>query len=334
MKGKYLIPAATAALAVLAVISACIGSFPLSVSQIIDIVQGDLTDCMESRVFWNLRLPRVFMGMAAGAVLSLAGAIYQTIFRNPLASPDLTGVASGASFGAACAIVMGTGRSIEIMAGSFLMGLLSLVLVLLLVRASKLQQMGSYILAGIIVSSISDAGLMILKYMADPERELAAIEFWIMGSLGSITAEKAYPQFLFILAPLFLLLLFHRQAIILSLGTEHARAMGLDPKLWRGIFLGLSTLMIAAVVCVTGTIAFVGLIAPHLAFMILKRRNRDFFILSSLIGSGILLIADVLARSLAGGAELPLSIMTILLSVPMLIFLLCGKRGENHERIL
>ncbi len=334
MKQRHMIITAAVILAILSVASACIGSFPLTPGEILAIIRGDLTDCIEARVFWQLRLPRVCMGLAAGAVLSLAGAMYQTIFRNPLASPDLTGVASGASFGAACAIVLGSGKAAEIMMGSFLMGLLSLLLVLLLVRMARFQQMSSYIMAGIIVSSLADAGLMMLKTVSDPERELAAIEFWIMGSLGGITADKMTAQIVFIIVPFFVLLLFYRQAVILSLGSEHARSMGLDPRLWRSMFLGLSTLMIAAVVCVTGTIAFIGLIAPHLAFMILKRRNGTYFVLSSLMGAGILLIADMLARSLAGGAELPLSIMTILLSVPMLIFLLCGRKGDGDERII
>ena len=308
-------------------ISACIGSFRLSPSEIWDILTWKITGTIGARVFWQLRLPRVIMGLAAGAALGLSGAVYQTIFRNPLASPDLTGVASGASFGAACAIVFGAGGAVEIMAGSFFMGILSLLLVLLLVQAARLPQTGRYILAGIIVSSLADAGLMVLKIMADPERELPAIEFWTMGSLADMTADKLFPQMLCILLPLAVLLLFHRQALMLSLGTEHARSMGLDPKFWRVLFLGLSTFMIAAVVSVTGVIAFIGLMAPHLAYLCLKHRGRNYFFLSAVLGSALLLTADIFARSLSGGAELPLSILTVFLAVPLLIFLLCGQKG-------
>ncbi len=308
-------------------LSACVGSFPLSLSQIRDIVTGVELDTMGSRVFWQLRLPRGVMGVAAGGALSLAGCVYQTIFRNPLASPDLTGVASGASFGAAWALVLGTGSAAQVMLGSFAMGMLSLVLVLMLVKFAGFHQMSSYILSGIIVSSLADAGLMCLKIMADPERELAALEFWTMGSLGSITLEKLFPQLVFILIPVALLLVFSRQAIILSLGTEQARSMGLSPGLWRGILLGLSTLMIASLVSLTGVIAFVGLIGPHLAFLIRRRRDKGYFLLSALMGADLLLIADMLARSLWKGAELPLSILTVFLAVPLLVALLRRQRG-------
>ena len=335
MKQKHLVLVfACISILILIAVSACIGSYPLSPAEILDILCGRISDTMSSRVFWQLRLPRVLMGVAAGAALGLSGAIYQTIFRNPLASPDLTGVASGASFGAACAIVLGAGSGMEIMTGSFLMGIVSLVLVLFLVRASRFQQTGSYILAGIIVSSLADAGLMILKIMADPERELPAIEFWTMGSLADMTAGKLFPQILCILLPLALMLLCNRQTIILSMGSEHARSVGLDPTLWRIVFLGLTTFMISAVVSITGVIAFVGLIAPHIAFLLLKRRDWSYFYLSTLFGSVLLLIADIFARSLSNGAELPLSILTVFLAVPLLIFLLCGRKGGSHDSII
>ena len=317
-------------LAVLAALSACVGSYPLSPGEIWRILLGQAGDTMEARVFWQLRLPRVVMGVMAGGVMSLSGAVYQTIFSNPLASPDLTGVASGASLGAACAIVLGNGGALQLMLGAFAAGMLSAVFVLLLVWASRFRQTASYILAGIIVSSVADAGLMCLKVMADPERELAAIEFWTMGSLGSITAGKLFPNLLVMGVPFVLLLLFHRQAVMLSLGEEQARSMGLNPSLWRGIFLTLSTLMIAALVSVTGVISFVGLIGPHIAFRVHRRRDRGFFLLSSLVGAVLVLAADMLARSLWKGAELPLSILTVFLAVPVLISLLRGRKGEFH----
>ena len=326
-----LLPIVMIAVVLTAICSICIGSYSLSLEQILQILSGELQDTMESRIFWQLRLPRVIMGLVSGGALGLAGGIYQTIFRNSLASPDLTGVASGASFGAACAIVLGAGSGVQIMGGSFLMGMLSLAFVLLLVHISGMEKTGSYILSGIIVSSLADAGLMMLKFMADPERELAAIEFWTMGSLATITDEKIFPQILFIIIPMVLLLFWHRQALMLSLGTDHARSLGLSPGLWRAVFLGLSTLMIAGVVSVTGVIAFVGLIAPHIAFMLYPRRNSTYFGLCVFIGGIILLISDILARTLAEGAELPLSILTVLMSVPILIVLLYKWKGEAND---
>ncbi len=327
LKGSRAITVASVLLVVLVLLSICVGSYPLSPGDIFQILSGNVRDTMDSRIFWQLRLPRVVMGLMAGAVLSLAGTVYQTIFRNPLASPDLTGVASGASFGAACAIVLGSGSATQIMVGSFVMGMAALGLVLLLVKSAGLQQLSSFILAGIIVSALADAGLMCLKIMADPERELAALEFWTMGSLGSFTYSKLFPQVLFMLIPFALLLLFHRQILILSLGSEHARSMGLSPTFWRVILLVLTTFMVASLVSVTGVIAFVGLIGPHIAFLMYHRRSRGYFVLCALIGADLLLIADMLARSLWKGAELPLSILTVFLAVPALAALLHRRKG-------
>lgn len=316
-------------LAVLAVVSLFVGSYPLSVREIFDILAGKLGDAMPARVFWQLRLPRMCMGLISGLSLGVAGGVYQTIFRNPLASPDLTGVASGASLGAACVIVLGAGASGEIMAGAFTMGMLALGLVLFLVRAARLERTGSYILAGVVVSALAEAGLMALKVMADPERELAALEVWTMGSLASITASKVVLPAITVAVCLGLLLLFRREVLMLSLGEESARSMGLDPTVWRALLLGVTTLMVAAVVSVTGVISFVGLIAPHIAFLLLGRRGGPYLPLCGLVGGVVLLCADLLARSLSPGAELPLSIFTVLFAAPVLVALLC-RRGERY----
>lgn len=315
--------------AVLALLSVRVGSYPLSTGQILDILSGGLAGTTPAHVLWNLRLPRVGMGLLAGWALGMAGGVYQTVFRNPLASPDLTGVTSGASFGAAWAIVLGAGTSLQIMGGAFIMGSLSLLLVLALVRWAGMERTGAYILAGVIVSSAADAGLMVLKTIADPEGELAAIEFWTMGSLSAMTGDKLRGAASAILIPLALLLLFRRQALTLSLGEEGARALGLEPRRWRGLLLGLTTLMVAAVASVAGVIAFLGLIAPHIAFLLLGRRGGPYLPLCALMGGAILLAADLLARGFSQGAELPLSIWTVLFGAPVLTALLLRGREES-----
>lgn len=315
--------------AVLALLSVRVGSYPLSTGQILDILSGGLAGTTPAHVLWNLRLPRVGMGLLAGWALGMAGGVYQTVFRNPLASPDLTGVASGASFGAAWAIVLGAGTSLQIMGGAFIMGSLSLLLVLALVRWAGMERTGAYILAGVIVSSAADAGLMVLKTIADPEGELAAIEFWTMGSLSAMTGDKLRGAASAILIPLALLLLFRRQALTLSLGEEGARALGLEPRRWRGLLLGLTTLMVAAVASVAGVITFLGLIAPHIAFLLLGRRGGPYLPLCALMGGAILLAADLLARGFSQGTELPLSIWTVLFGAPVLTALLLRGREES-----
>ncbi len=306
----------------LGTVSLFVGSFPLSLPQIGSILTGGMEGTLEAQVFWQLRFPRMCMGLLAGWALGLAGGVYQTVFRNPLASPDLTGVASGASLGAACAIVLGAGTRLEIMGGSFLMGMAALALVLLLVGAARLERTGSYILAGVIVSSLAEAGLMTLKVMADPERELAAIEVWTMGSLSAMTADKLpLPAAAVVLCTVTLLLL-RRPILMLSLGDEQARSLGLDPVFWRGVLLTLTTLMVAAVVSVLGAVAFVGLIAPHIARLLLGRRGGPYLPLCGLVGGAVLLCADLPARVYT----LPLSIFTVLLAVPVLAALLWRRK--------
>ena len=308
--------------------SVCVGAYPLSLGQIGQLLLGGLRDTMESRVFFILRLPRTAMAVLAGLALGAAGGVYQTVFRNPLASPDLTGVAGGASFGAAAAIVLGAGSAGQIMGGAFACGLLSLGAVLGLVKAARADRTATYVLAGILVSALAEAGVMLLKTLADPEKELAAIEYWTMGSLAGMTLAKLAAAAPPVLAGLGLVLAFRRQAALLSLGDESARASGLEPGRWRGLLLGLTTLMVAAVVSVAGGIAFVGLIAPHIAYGLLRRRGGAFLPLCALVGADLLLAADLLARSAGGGAELPLSIFTVLFAAPVLAGLILKGRGN------
>ena len=173
------------AVAALAAAGLLIGSFPLSFSEILRDPGG-----LSARVFWQLRLPRTLMGLAGGWALGMAGGVYQTVFANPLASPDLTGVSGGASLGAAAAIVLGAGGRLSVTLFSFAFGMAALAAVLGLVSTARLQRTGSYLLAGVIVSSLAEAGLMVLKTLADPEGQLGAIESWTMGSLSAVTAEK------------------------------------------------------------------------------------------------------------------------------------------------
>lgn len=328
MKKRYLLFVMIVLLVIVFGISLTVGSYSLSLSEIGHLLCGGMSDEMAQQVFFQLRIPRVVMGLLAGSVLGIAGGVYQLIFRNPLASPDLTGVASGASFGAALMIVIGATSAIEMMFGAFVMGIASLLLVIFLVKITGVQRATTYILAGIVISALADAGIMIFKYMADPVSELAAIEFWTMGSLASITFHKMLISLSSVIVPLLLVLLCRRQIVMLSLGDENAKYLGLNASLLRMIILILTTWMVASIVSITGVISFVGLIAPHIAYLILKKRTDHFLLLSGCIGALIIMVGDMLARSLVTGAELPLSILTIIFSAPVLIFWMWKQRGQ------
>lgn len=308
-------------------LSACIGSYPLSLSDILRVIAGKAVGEMGEKVFFTLRLPRVMMGVAAGASLGLCGSVFQLLFRNPLASPDLVGVASGAGAGAACAIVLGTGSMELVMGGAFLGGMAALSGVFLLVWHSGSNCPGSFILGGILIASLADAAIMLLKHGADSEGKLAAIEFWTMGSLSAVTASKTACVLALCLPCLAMLVLFHREIVLLSLGDEQAGMLGLSAGKMRLLLLTLATLSVAGVIAVTGVIAFVGLLAPHGAYLILRRKNRAYLWMSMLTGAILTVAADCFARSVTDG-ELPLSIFTTLCAVPFLFyFLRTAKTG-------
>lgn len=329
MKNKrILISTIVATFIIIICLSLTIGSYDLSINDIINILTNQEVLPIQKNVFYNLRLPRIVMGLFTGLALGLAGAVYQMLFTNPLASPDLTGVASGSSLGAAIAIVIGAGTTFEKTIGAFVFGMLSLVLVIALVKTTGRQRTSTYILAGIVISSLANAGIMLLKYIADPLGELATIEFWTMGSLGAITADKMYISLISGLIPLIILCLLHRQIVILSLGDENARYLGLNAKTQRIIILVLATWLVASVISVTGVISFVGLIAPHITYLIMKKRTGCFYVISGLAGTIIVLVADMLARSISTGVELPLSVLTILFSTPVLVFWMYQQRGQ------
>lgn len=334
VRGRCVFAAVCFLLVVLTLVSLAAGSYPLKLEDIAasfaEFFLPRETQTMQTRVFWSLRFPRTATALLSGMVLGMCGGIYQMLFQSSLASPDLTGIASGASLGAAVAIVCGVHTSFVRMGCAFLGGMLSLALVLLLVRASGRERVGTYILSGIIISAVADAGLMVMKTVADPERQLAAIDFWTMGSLAAVSSEKTLPLACLTVPAILLLLLFRRLLTMLSLGGDECRSMGLNPNVWRAILLTLATLAVSACVSVTGVIGFVGLIAPHITHFLYRRRSGAYLALCGMVGGVILLAADLAARTLGGGAELPISIFTVAAGVPVLLVLLCAGREEQR----
>ena len=311
----------TILLMVVVLISLLSGKYQLSLTEILSANEEQL------RVFLTLRLPRTLMALAAGFALGAAGMVYQTVFQNSLASPDMIGVTSGASAGAAFAILFLGGSFAAVTGSAFIGSMLALVIALLLASLSK-GNSSSLILAGIAVHSIAQTTLMLLKLCADPERELASIEYWIMGSLNGITLKKI-PGALLIVALCFLALtLLYRQILLLSVDEDEAALLGVSVGKMRLLILILATLMISAVISVTGIISFVGLLAPHSARLLLKNHRLPTFFLSAMIGSMILCLADILART-AAASELPVSVFTSLLGAPFLLFLLMRRRDER-----
>ena len=294
------------------------GKYPITLS---GLAAGDP---MALRPFTVLRLPRAVMGLVGGFGLGIAGFVYQTVFRNPLASPDIIGVSSGASAGAAFAILfVSAAPSTTLFA--FFGALLAVCLSLGLTALSPVRDHSSIVLAGIAVHALAQTVLMLLKLMADPEKQLASIEYWIMGSLSGVTASKIPFPVVIILISSALVFLLHRHLLALSVREDEARMLGVSVRKTRFFVLFLATLTVAAAVSVTGLISFVGLLAPHTARLLTGHNRKSACFLSGLIGSFLLLTADILAKSLAA-VELPVSIFTSLLGAPFLIYLILSER--------
>lgn len=302
-------------LIVVLVWSVITGQYPLTLKSLLS------GDTMSIMVFKRLRLPRALMGVIGGFGLSISGYIYQLIFKNPLASPDIVGVSSGASAGAALAIVAVSASVPVISISAFIGAVTALIITLLTAYLVPGRNSYTIVLAGIAIHSVAQTILMFLKLAADPEKQLASIEYWIMGSLNGISRDSLAIPFLTTLAGFIIMAMLYRQVLILSTSEEEAVSLGVNVTILRFITLMLATLVVSSIICVTGLISFIGLIAPHIARLLTKRNDIFTYITSGLTGAILLTLADILARSVST-SELPVSIFTSLLGAPLLIILL------------
>ena len=307
-------------MAALAAASLFVGKYPLTLS---GLLAGDE---MQVRVFWTLRFSRTVMGAAGGFALGAAGFVYQTVFRNPLASPDVIGVSSGASAGAAAGILFLSGAA-EVTLAAFGGALAAVGLALALSTLDRSGRKGTIVLAGVAVHALAQTALMSLKLMADPEKELASIEYWIMGSLNGISGYSIGGNMVLCAVCVMTLFLLHRQILLLAAEEGEVRMLGVRVGQLRLAVLLAATLVVSCVVSLTGLISFVGLLAPHGARLLTRRNGPGTMLLGGLLGGILLTGADILARS-AGPTELPVSIFTSLLGAPFLIFLIVRGRRE------
>ena len=306
------------------------GQYPLTLKSLLS------GDTMSIMVFKRLRLPRALMGVIGGFGLSISGYIYPVsythllIFKNPLASPDIVGVSSGASAGAALAIVAVSASVPVISISAFIGAVTALIITLLTAYLVPGRNSYTIVLAGIAIHSVAQTILMFLKLAADPEKQLASIEYWIMGSLNGISRDSLAIPFFTTLAGFIVIALLYRQVLILSTSEEEAVSLGVNVTSLRFIILMLATLIVSSIICVTGLISFIGLIAPHIARLLTKRNDIFTYITSGFTGAILLTLADILARSVSP-SELPVSIFTSLLGAPLLIILLI--RANKKEAL-
>lgn len=278
----------------------------------------------------DIRLPRIVAALLVGGALSVAGAAYQGLFRNPMVSPGILGVSAGAGLGAAIAILLGLGMA-GIQAGAFLSGLLAVGITWAI--GASFARRGDpvllMVLAGIIVGTLFTAFISLTKFVADPYNTLPTITFWLMGSLASISAGDLALAAPPILAGMALLLAMGWTLNVLSFGDEEARALGLATGRLRFLVILGATLATAGAVAISGIVGLVGLIVPHVARLLVGPDHRVLLPVSTLLGAIFLLAVDDLARALFA-VEIPLGIVTSVIGAPFFLYLLQRSRQAWH----
>lgn len=324
-----------AALLLSAVYALCSGVYHVSASNVVAIVCSHVipmeqtwTDTMYRVVMYS-RFPRIIAAMVVGMALSLAGSGYQGVFRNPLVSPDLLGVSNGACIGVAISILLGLGYYGNLLL-SFVGGLIAVGLTVLFPRLMGSRSTTSLILSGVIVGGFFSSLLGILKYVADPDTELAEITYWQLGSLAKVRSDSLYILVPVILIFSLLLFLLRWRINAISVGDREARALGINLTRERGLLVLCSTVLTAASICLSGTIGWIGLVVPHLARMIVGHNNAHVLPTAAILGAFFLVVVDTISRTLTG-AEIPLGIITGLLGTPFFAFILINQRNRNEE---
>lgn len=310
--------------------SLMLGKYPINPTDIFGLLASKLaivpqtwTD-QQAALFFNVRLPRVLLALMVGCSLSAAGAAYQGTFQNPLVSPDILGASQGAAFGAAVGILLGVG-AFGVSLSAFAFSIAAVLLVLLVSMRAKGHRVLIVVLAGVMISSLLQAGVSFTKLVADPTDQLPAITYWLMGSLTSADMDDVafmLPPTLIGCAVLFAL---RWKINILTMGDEEAATMGVDARRIRVVVIAAATLVTAASVAVSGIIGWVGLVVPHLCRMSIGADYRKLMPASMLMGAGFLLVVDDFARMVAT-SEIPLGILTAFIGAPFFLYLITRKK--------
>lgn len=314
----------------LILLSITLGRYPIPLQTLLGIVKvrlwGGVPDWPQQMetIFFNVRLPRIFMACLVGCCLSAAGAAYQGVFQNPLSSPDILGASSGAAFGAALGILLGISSRV-IALSAFMFSLLTIVLVLLISRYATGKTTLGLILSGIMISNLFSSATSFVKLVADPNDQLPAITYWLMGSLAKTKPDDV----LFVLIPMVVgltpLVLLRWRINILTLQDDEAKTMGLNVRLLRVIIIVSATLITAASVSVSGMIGWVGLVMPHFSRRLVGDNYKQLMPVSMLCGAIFLLVVDNLSRNMLA-VEIPIGILTSVVGVPFFLWLIVKKR--------
>jgi iron complex transport system permease protein len=330
---KFVIPIFIVIILLLFIVSLSMGRYPIKYMDVLKAIiskfnSNILVDDTILLIIHKVRLPRVLASVLVGSALSVSGACYQGMFRNPMVSPSLLGVSSGAGFGAALGIWLSL-NFIGIQSTSFLFGMLAVFSTYFIsfVLARKRDITLTLVLTGTVISSLFSSLIAFLKFVGDPYEDLPAITFWLMGSLSDVSMNDVKIIAVIVTIGIVILYSIRWKINILSFGEKEAASLGIETGRLRIVIILCSTLITAAAVSISGLIGWVGLVVPHLARMIVGPDYKYLLPASALLGGIYMLTIDDLSRTLFA-AEIPLSILTSIIGMPFFIYLLAkGKKG-------
>ena len=319
-----------AVLVIVFAVALMVGRYNIRIDEFFNAVFTNNQDLNTQRsIIVNLRLPRTIMALFVGIGLSLSGLLYQETFRNKLVSPDLLGVSTGASVGAAFAIVLGLSSAL-ISVFAFLMGIIT---VFITVMVSKLFKNGSstiLLLSGIIVGGFMSAILSLIKYFSIDITTLASITYWLMGSFESADMKRDYILMSVVAICTIVLLLISHPINLVNQGKAEAQTKGINYTFYRYLIIIIATLLTAISVCFCGTISWIGLVIPHIVRLLAGRDAKRTIPLCITFGGTFIIVVDVLSRSFTD-SEIPLSAVTGLLGTLIFVAILIIKRRKLNE---
>lgn len=318
---------------VVAVVCLGIGRYYINIPDTVRVMLSPINGTVQQMnstqvsILFSVRLPRIILAMFIGAGLAVSGAAFQGLFTNPLATPDTLGVASGASFGAAMALMFGANLiSVQLCALAF--GVCAIMLTHFISQQREKSSIVMVVLSGMVVSSLFQALVSLVKFAADPQDVLPSITYWLMGSLTGISYSRLALGLPFITAGTLVIFFLRWRLNIMALSTDEARSLGVNVKLIRIMIMIASTFVTASCVSMCGQVGWVGLLVPHIARMMYGSNNKVVIPVSISLGAVFMIVIDTLARS-ATAAEIPISILTAVIGAPFFIVLLRRTGGTQ-----
>ena len=340
-RARVVIAGLVALLAVVSLVSLCVGPSGLSTAEVAGLLSDALSGNFDAIrtvnhvILFDIRIPRTLLGGMVGAALALAGAMMQGLFRNPLADPGLVGVSAGAALGAVLVIVLGGAFLAPVMdflgigalpIAAFFGGLGTTLLLYAIATRRGQTSVGTMLLAGIALGAIAGAITAYLVFRSD-DFQLRELTFWSMGGLGGATWQKIFLALPFIIG-VFLAMPFTARGLdALVLGEAEARHLGFNTQLLKNLIILVVALAVGVSVAFAGIIGFVGIVVPHVLRLVIGPEHRTLLPATALLGAALLIVADMICRTIVAPAELPIGIVTATIGAPFFLSILLRKRG-------